>query len=349
MSINNLMSGTSRPTIKDVAEAADVSFKTVSRVVNREPGVSEVLAERVNEAIKALGYQRDDRAKSLRRRDEGSSTIGFAHADIANPFFAAVHDALEQVATDQGFLILTGTCAEDAERQSELIGAFARRRVDGLVVVPAGPGERTDSTALRAEIELGTPVVFIDREPELPGDVVLSDHRGGAQQAAEHLMARGHQNIAFIGDQKYLFSAAERRIGFEAAVAASDSVEATIITDIDSLDAAERTTIELMQRPRAERPTALFTAQNYITLGAVRALHNLGLQHEVALVGFDDLSLADVIEPGLTVVAQNPEEVGRRAGALLFRRISGLTGGSVREIVPVSLICRGSGEIVAVA
>ena len=102
-----------------------------------------------------------------------------------------------------------------------------------------------------------------------------------------------------------------------------------------------------MSRPGAERPTALFTAQNYITLGAVKALHALGLQHEVALVGFDDLAMADVIDPGLTVVAQDAEELGRRAGALLFSRLSGRKADSVREIVPVSLIRRGSGELAA--
>jgi LacI family transcriptional regulator len=334
--------------MKNVADAANVSFKTVSRVVNEEPGVSDLLVARVHEAIEALGYQRDDRAKSLRRRDESSSTIGFVHADIANPFFTAVHNALEQVATDRGFLILTGTSGENADRQNDLVRAFAGRRVDGLVVVPVGEMQPSECPALRAEIERGTPVVFIDRAAGLPGDLVLSDHRGGAQEATEHLIIGGHRRIAFIGDQRDLFSAAERRIGFEAAVAASEHVTATIITDIESPEAADRAVVELMQRPGAERPTALFTAQNYITLGAVKALHHLGLQHEIALVGFDDLAMADVIDPGLTVVAQDAEELGRRAGSLLFSRVSGNPDESVREIVPVSLIRRGSGELSAV-
>lgn len=343
----SVIPGTSRPTMKDIASAANVSFKTVSRVVNEEPGVSDLLVAQVHEAIEALGYQRDDRAKSLRHRDETSSTIGFVHADIANPFFTAVHGALEQVATDQGFLILTGTSGENADRQNALVRAFAGRRVDGLVVVPVGEVQPSDS-ALRAEIERGTPVVFVDREAGLPGDLVLSDHRGGAKKAAEHLIIGGHRRIAFIGDQRDGFPSAERRIGFGEAVAAAEHVTTTIITDIDSPEAADRAVVEVMHRPAAERPTALFTAQDYITLGAVKALHALGLQHEVALVGFDDLAMADVIDPGLTVVAQDAEELGRRAGALLFSRLSGRRADSVREIVPVSLIRRGSGELAAV-
>jgi LacI family transcriptional regulator len=206
----------------------------------------------------------------------------------------------------------------------------------------------SESPALRAEIERGTPVVFVDREAGLPGDLVLSDHRGGAKEVAEHLIIGGHRRIAFIGDQLDLFSAAERRIGFEEAVAASQLVTATISTDIDSPEAARRAVVELMHRPGAERPTALFTAQNYITLGAVKALHTLGLQHEVALVGFDELAMADVIDPGPTVVAQDAKELGRRAGALLFSRLTGRRADPVREIVPVSLIRRGSGELAAV-
>ncbi len=334
--------------MKDVADAASVSFKTVSRVVNEEPGVSKLLVARVHKAIEELSYQRDDRAKSLRHRDEASSMIGFVHADIANPFFTAVHNALEQVATDRGVLILSGTSGENASRQNGLIRAFAGRRVDGLAVVPVVGSGPLESPALTAEIERGTPVVFIDREPGMPGDLVLSDHRGGAQQATEHLISGGHRRIAFIGDQRDLFSAAERRIGFEAAVAASEFLTCTIITDIESPERADRAVSELMQRSGAERPTAIFTAQNYITLGAVKALHRLGLQHQIALVGFDDLAMADVIDPGLTVVAQDAEELGRRAGSLLFSRLSGRSAASVREIVPVSLICRGSGELIAV-
>lgn len=334
--------------MKDVADAANVSFKTVSRVVNGEPGVSELLVARVQEAIEELSYQRDDRAKSLRHRDETSSMIGVVHADIANPFFTAVHNALEQVATDRGFLILSGTSGENASRQNALIRAFAGRRVDGLAVVPAAGSRPLESPALSAEIERGTPVVFIDREAEMRGDLVLSDHRGGAQMATEHLIRGGHRSIAFIGGQRDLHSAVERRIGFELAVAASEHLTCTIITDIETPEDADRAVVELLQRSGTERPTALFTAQNYITLGAVKALHRLGLQHQIALVGFDDLAMADVIDPGLTIVAQNAEEVGRRAGSLLFSRVGGRSAGSVRVIVPVSLICRGSGELTAV-
>jgi len=335
--------------MKDVAEAANVSFKTVSRVVNEESGVSALLANRVHVAIGALGYHRDDRAKSLRRRNERSATIGFAHADMANPFFVAVHEAVERVASEQACLILTGTSGEDVECLDALVCAFAERRVDGLVVVPAANMQASMAPALRAEIERGTPVVFIDREPGLPGDVVLSDHRGGAIRATEHLIRGGHRHIAFIGDQRDLFSAVERRAGFVDAVEKADHMTGKFITDVHNPRAAEKAVVELMRLGVNERPTALFAAQNYIMLGAVKALHALGLQNEIAIVGFDDLVMANVIDPGLTVVAQDVEELGRRAGALLFDRLAGRLSEPVRVVIPVSLIARGSGEIPAPA
>lgn len=338
-----MMATQRRPTMKDVAIAAGVSFKTVSRVVNGEPGVSAELADRVHAAIIELGYQRDDGAQALRRRGLSSSTIGVVHADIANPFFTAVHDALERVASEAGSLLLTGTAAGDVERQDSLVRAFAGRRVDGLVVVPVAD-DPASYPALTREIERGIPVVFIDRELDVPGDAVLSDHRGGAREATAHLLARGHRHIAFMSDDPTLFSAAERRIGFTDTMAAAEA-EARIITGIMSPAEAERAVLELSRLDGPPMPTALFTAQNYITFGAVKALHARGLQHSVALVGFDDVPMADVIEPGLTVIAQHAEELGRRAGELLFGRLRGESTEPVREIVPVTLIERGSGEI----
>lgn len=324
--------------MKDVADAAGVSFKTVSRVVNGEPSVSEPLTERVNAAIAELGYHPHQAARNLRR--SVSQTIGFIHSDISNPFFSAIHRGLEDVAIPRGYLIVSGSSDEDPDRFDALVKAFVSRRVGGLVVVPTGV-----SRVLDLEIRHNTPMVFVDREPGRPGDLVLSDHRGGARMATRHLIEAGHTRIAFLGDRRILFSAAERLFGYHDALAGAGLTTEWVVTDIEDPRKSEATTRALMQTPPEKRPTALFTAQNYITAGAVKALHAMNLQRSVALVGFDDIDMGDVINPGISVVPQDAKELGRRAGDLLFRRIDGEVGEPVRETLSLRLIARGSGEI----
>ncbi len=331
--------------MKNVATLAGVSFKSVSRVVNGEPGVSRELEERVTAAIAELGYQPDHGARTLRHSARQSATIGVIHADIANPFMAAVHRAFESVAAEHGCLILSGTSLEQAERHDELIQAFAGRRVDGLVIVPVGGAADPLSEALENELKRGTPIVFIDREPPVAADVVMSDHRGGAEMATRHLLDHGHRKIAFLGSREHVHSVIERRAGFESVMRAAHATPAAVLAGLRTPEDSERAVYDLMRATDAERPTAIFTAQNGLTLGAVRALHSIGLQHQTALVGFDDLDSADIVSPGITTVPQNADEVGRRAGELLFSRLLDGRTNLAREIVPVTLVPRGSGEI----
>jgi LacI family transcriptional regulator len=333
--------------MKNVAMLADVSFKTVSRVVNGEPGVSRQLEERVIAAIAELEYQPDHGARMLRQTARQSATIGVVHADIANPFMAAVHSAFEAVAASNGYLLLSGTSLEQPERHDELIRAFTGRRVDGLVIIPVGNATDPPSEVLEKEIERGTPVVFIDREPGLDADVVMSDHRGGGELATHHLLDHGHRRIAFLGSREHVHSVVERRAGFEAVMQRAGASPAAVISGLRTPDDSAKAIHDLMNKPAPHRPTAIFTAQNGLTLGAVRALHSLGLQHEIALVGFDHIDSADIVDPGITTVPQNAEDVGRRAGELLFSRILDARMTSMREIVPVILVPRGSGEIPA--
>jgi len=334
-----------RPTMKNVALLAGVSFKTVSRVVNREAGVSRQLEERVTAAIAELGYQPDHGARSLRQTARQSATIGVIHTDIANPFMAAVHSSFEAVAAANGCLLLSGTTLEQPERYDELIRAFTGRRVDGLLVVPVGDTATNPSALLTKEIERGTPVVFIDREPGIEADLVMSDHRGGAEIATRHLLDHGHHRVAFLGSREHVHSVIERRAGFEAVMDTAGETPAAIIAGLRTPDDSAKAVHELLSRPSADQPTAIFAAQNSLTLGAVRALHSLGRQHDVALVGFDHIDSVDIVEPGITTVPQNAEEVGRRDGDLLFSRLLEGRNEPIREIVPVTLVPRGSGEI----
>src|SRR4051794_37402083 len=178
---------TTRPTMRHVAERAGVSLKTVSRVINHEQAVSPATAERVRAAIGELGFRRNDLASSL-RRGSTSATLGLVIEDVANPFYSAVAQAVEDAARTRGFLVMTGSCDEDPERERELILALLRRRVDALLLVPAG-SER-DRGWIAQELGDATPVVFIDRPPTgIDADAVLLDNAGGARAAVEHLLA----------------------------------------------------------------------------------------------------------------------------------------------------------------
>jgi LacI family transcriptional regulator len=170
---------------------------------------------------------------------------------------------------------------------------------------------------------------------------VLSDNAGGARAAVEHLLAHGHRRIAFLGDRLSVFTAAERRRGYREALG-GEHVPELERTELDNSAAAEHAARELLALP--DPPTALFTGQNLITIGAISALRGLGRQHEVALIGFDDVVLGELLRPGISVIAQDPYELGRHAGERLFARDP-----EPRSIVlPTRLIARGSGEIPAV-
>jgi LacI family transcriptional regulator len=332
--------------MKDVASLAGVSLATVSRVVNGNDDVRADLATRVQDAVEVLGYRRDLTASTLRRTDRLSSTIGLIIEDVANPFFSAVHRGVEDVARARGVLTFAGSSDEEPRRERELAEAFGARGVDGLLIVPCS----ADQGYLRRESDSGTVLVFIDRPPRfIDADAVVTDNAGAAKAAVEHLLGVGHSRIAFLGDRPSVFTAAERRRGYREALAGAglDPDPALERVGLVDSDAAERATHDLLVAP--DPPTALFAAQNLITIGVVRALRERGLQHETALVGFDDVTLADQVDPGITVVAQDPFGLGRRAAGLLFSRLEGFRGESQLVVVPTRLVVRGSGEIAPAA
>jgi LacI family transcriptional regulator len=334
-----------RPTLRDVAEHAGVSFKTVSRVVNGEGGVSSELGDRVARSIEQLGYRPDSRARHLRQGAAQTGTIGFILSDVANPFFSAILRGIDDVAGERGALVLTGSTDGDPDRESQLVESFVSRRVDGLIVVPTGRGI---SPSLVNELRRGTPVVFVDLEPT-DGDVVTvrTDHRGGAGLATRHLIDAGHRDIACFADDRSIFSAAERIAGFhQAMTAAGLTVRPDRVVDGDFGVSGWRD-LAAQYLAQDSRPTAVFTAQNFVTIGTAHALHHLGLHHSVAHVAFDDVDLADLVDPAITVIPQQPRLLGQLAAQRLFDRADGIETGSGRDIVPCELLARGSGEIPA--
>jgi LacI family transcriptional regulator len=327
--------------MKEVAAVAGVSLSTVSRVVNGEE-VRADLAARVRDAVEMLGYRRDHTASTLRRADRMSATIGLIIDDVGNPFFSVIHRGVEEVARERGVIVFVGSSDEDAEREHELADAFGARGVDGLILVPSG----TDQSYLQRERRAGVGIVFVDRPPRLiDADAVLSDNAAGARLAVAHLVAAGHRRIGFLGDRPEIYTAAERLRGYREAIAAAGLPhdDRLVLKEILSATGGYAATSELLSG--SEPPTALFSSQNLITIGAVRALVELGLHGRVAIVGFDDVPLSDAVRPGLTIVAQDPGALGRTAAERLFARLDGDSSPGREVVLPVSLIERGSGEI----
>ena len=339
------MSGSSarrRPTLRDVAALAGVSYKTVSRVVNNEPGVSPALAERVRQASAQLDYHPDHTASSLRRGDRRTSSIGLILEDVSNPFSGAMYRAVEDVALARGVTVLAGSCDEEATRAHTLLSAFSSWRVDGLIVVPP-PG---DLTPLLMEQQKGTALVFLDRAPAYSGvDAVVSDNRRGAARGVAHLIRHGHRRIGFLGDDPAIWTAEERYQGYVDALAAHDLPVDLSIVRRDSDHGAARVHAIAAMLAVSDPPSALFTGQNLITMDAIRALRADGKERQIALVGFDDFQLADLLAPGVTVISQNMPAMGHRAAEVVFDRIDGSDRPVQLEMIPTQLITRGSGEI----
>ena len=347
--------------MREVAALSGVSLKTVSRVVNEVPTVAPDLVAKVHAAMDRLGFRPNLAASNLRRGDGRTDTIGLLVEDVGNPFSAAVHRAVEDYAGPRGVLVLSSSLDEDPDRERRMVQTLIARRVDGLIVVPAS----SDHRYLVAEQEAGTAVVFVDRTPTpLIGDTVVTDNREASAKGVEHLIAGGHRRIAYLGDSESLMTARDRYAGYCDALAkmpgadASESAGTGTSTNPDAVpdpelvvhglrtpEAADAAVTELLGRKNP--PTALFTSQNLVTIGVVEALHRMGEHKRVALVGFDDFPLAQLLDPGVTVLAQQPARIGRLAAELLFARIAGDRSAVAVHVIESPLIKRGSGEIPA--
>ncbi|MFB9833739.1 LacI family DNA-binding transcriptional regulator [Actinoallomurus acaciae] len=326
--------------MRDVARHAGVSLKTVSRVVNGEGGVRPDTTAKVNAAISALGFRRNDIARAL-RGGKRTRSLGLVIKDVANPFYSQIARGVEEVARTHDLLVISGCSDEDPARERHLIRSLCERRVDGLLVVPSG----NDHRYLISEISMGTPAVFIDRPPEeaLEADVVLIDSVGGARSAVAHLLRHGHRRIACLSDLPGIFTASERLRGYREALSEHGiPVDETLVRPgRHDVTGAESAMAELLALD--DPPTAVFTGNNRLTVGALRAIQAAGAG--TALVGFDDLELADMLATPVTVVAHQPVEMGRRAAELLCRRMAGEELPPQRVVLPTHLIVRGSGEL----
>ena len=327
-------------TIRDVARRAGVSAITVSRVINKSGYVAEKTRAQVETAIAELKYVPNRLAKSLRHKQ--TDTLALLVSDITNPFWTTVARGAEDVANEQGLNVILCNTDESETKQDNYLNLVLQKQVDGIVLVPVNG----QCDAIRWIQEQDVPVVVVDRRvTPTCADVVRCDSEGGAYELVHHLLDLGHRQIAMLNGPDNVSTAIDRAAGYRKAL-----VEARLAFDPRLITYGEFTLqsgYEMAQRALnfTPRPTALFAANNFIAIGALRALHHekLRVPEDIAVVGFDDLPSEIVVEPFLTVSSQPAYEMGRRATALLLDRIAGNVQEEWQDIVlPTELIIRHS-------
>jgi DNA-binding LacI/PurR family transcriptional regulator len=306
--------------IKDIARVAGVSHSTVSRALRDNPLIPDETAQRIKKIAAELGYRASAVARSLVTRK--TEAIGVVVTSIADPFNGEVVAGLEEVANDHGYSVILATSQADPHREMAVARAFHERRVDGIVVASS----RVGALYLPTLSEMEVPVVLLNNQH--PSEFVHSvsiDNVDGARQAADHLIALGHREIAYIGDESGLESDAERLRGLADVVAAAGlNIKPEFVVRGDGKpEPARRKALELLSlKPR---PTAIFCYNDMSALGVLNAatMWNIRVPEELSVSGFDDLFFAALIQPALTTVRQPMRQLGQTAMQLLVDLLNG--------------------------
>jgi LacI family transcriptional regulator len=328
------------PTIRDVAKLAGVAPITASRVISNSGYASDEVRQRVNRAAEQLGYVPNFLARSL--RSKRTHTLALVLTDITNPFWTTVARGVEDAASEQGYNVIFCNTDESATKQDNYLEAMIQKQVDGILLVPARCTESPVAFLRRQNVQ----VVLLDRRlPNMDVDVVRGDSDGGAYQLVQLLLKLGHHRIAILSGPSGVSSADDRVAGYRRALhdAGLEMENQFIIYGEFSVDSGYQMTRGLLALPY--RPTALFAGNNFIAIGALKALHDAGLAvpEMMSVVGFDDLPPAIVVDPFLTVAVQPAYEMGQRATWRLLDCLNGQNCGGVQDIVlPVSIIERKS-------
>lgn len=324
------------PTMNDVARVAGVSLKTVSRFVNGESNIDPALAARIADAIAQLGYRRNLAAASI-RPGWTSKMLGLIISDLANPYYSSLARAIEGEVAREGYMLIVASSEEDGRTHDRIVDRLMEQRVDGLIIVPPRNAGR-EWAKVPPPVP---PIVFLDR----PGgreeaDTVLADNAGGAAEATRTLYALGARRIAFVGDSLEIYTMSERYRGYCDALRELGVPPETLprFTNAHSSDEARIAVSEILASGSAD---AIFAANNRASIGALHAFRSAG--RRLPLVGFDDFEAADLGEPGVSVVSQDIERMGRDAARLLLARLGGEgSTGYVTEVLPTAIVLRGS-------
>ena len=310
--------------IKDVAREAGVSVASVSRVLAGHAGVTEATRQRVLVAVQALDYRPDLAARRLRSRR--TDTIGLIVSDIRNPFFTEVSRAVEDMAYQHRMRVILCNADEDPEKEALYLDLMRDENVSGVILSPSLP------TLARFRMsDYPFPVVLVDRcDRDTTADAVVLDNADSAYRLTAHLIEQGHRRIAFIYGATSA-TGRQRREGYVTAMATHG---------LETLAQAVPATVEAARAAAAELtrgqppPEALVGSNGLILLGVVEALREAQLQfpEQIALAGFDDLPWTRLVGPGITVIAQPTDDIGRAAIELLLQRIAHPSQ-SVRRVI----------------
>ncbi len=326
-------------TIKDVAERAGVAPITASRVINSSGYVSDETRRRVEAAIKELGYVPNRIARSLRSKQ--TYTLALVLTDITNPFWTTVARGVEDVASEAGFSVILCNTDESEGKEHDYVRVLLQKQADGFLLVPAHSASRSVALIQAQQV----PLVVLDRTVPRAVDTVRSDSEGGAYQLTRHLLVQGHRSIAMLSGPREVSTAMDRVAGYRRALdeAGVDGDLRMVIYGAFTQAGGYAMTKQILALD--PRPTALFAANNFIAVGAFRALREaeMCVPGDVALVAFDDLPPTFLMDPFLTVAAQRAYEMGQTATQLLLGRLSGADSSIPREVVlPTDLVVRRS-------
>lgn len=327
-----------RATLEDVARLAGVSSKTVSRVYTDRDVVAPATVERVLIAAKRLRFRPNSLARTL-RRGGATNTIGFIMGDLENPFYHGVAAGIEEELGRNGHTLVVATTGDMPDGEERVVDTLLAQRIGALLLIPVAE----DQSYLEGERHLGTPVVAIDRPARnLVADAIVLDNRQGAAAAARRLLELGHRRIGYACNPAAVYTQHERVRGYRETLAAygvHDTRRWERLVD-DRAAPPERIIAELLGGDDA--PTAIIAGNNRMTVGALRVLRDLDEAAVPALIGFDDFDTADVL--GVSVIAYDPIDLGRRAARLALDRIGEPVGFTKQIELPTRLVERGSGE-----
>lgn len=326
-------------TIKDVARRAGVSPTTVSHIINNTRFVSDVLRERVMQAIEELDYHPFGLARSLRTKQ--SSTIGVLIPDNTNPYFAEIARLLEDECFLQGYNVFICNTEQDPDKELTYLRLLTEKAVDGLIFVSTG----NDAEVIEALGKNDLAAVLVDRDvPQSQLDRVVSDNELGAYLAVRHLTELGHRRIACISGPQGIASTEARLAGYHRALAAAGGVGRVIPGDFQ-VQSGYDAFISLYES--GELPEAVFAMNDLMALGLLHAAAEKGVKvpAELSVLGFDDIQLASFAVPSLTTVRQPKRAIAREAVELLLQRL-GSTGGTAagpeERVLSPELVVRGS-------
>lgn len=325
--------------MRDVAEQAGVSVTTVSHVINNTRPVNPETRTRVEQAMQDLGYRPNVLARSLRRGK--THTIGVVLPDNANPYFAEVVRGIEDTSFAQGYSVMLCNSDNDLDKEHLYTSVLVEKQVDGIIFVAAGLSEENINNLKKR----GVPAVLVDRQvPDVQLDSVFADNQTGGYLATDHLIGLGHTAIACITGPAGVRSSHERVSGYHQALVSAgiESLEDWVVEGDFQYQSGYLAAGRLFETDPV--PSAIFACNDLMAIGAYRYAHEnqLHIPHDLSIIGFDDVRLAEYTNPPLTTIRQSKAEMGAKAAELLLERIANGNQAVRQEIVPVALVVRDS-------